>query len=319
MSSARIRVGIIGIGNQGKKHLKALKRLNKSGKIDLVGVCDLKYNSEYSPARYFKNYKKLFMLKPEIIVIATPNYLHKQMTIDALNAGIDVIKEKPLAMNLEDAIEILDFARSNGRIVAVMQQRFFHPTFIKAKEIIGNLGLPESFFYRLTLNDDNKHSWYWHYANGGGCWLNLGWHAISIINSLIDEAFLLQIFSKNGNLKKFSYDVDHVSFAKLLTEKGVKGSVLVSSVMQKEEYLKVDYPGTRLIVWNDMVYLIYKGQKIDLTPSVDKDQVYDQQMKFLIESIKEETYDSGKDLKIMVAIDKGLNKMRNQSIYYEKL
>jgi len=98
--------------------------------------------------------------KPEIIVIATPNYLHKQMSLDALSMGIDIIKEKPLAANYRDAYEVLKASQKADKLIATTQQRFFSPLFLKAKTLIPSLGKIINFSYRFTLNDTTK-SWRW--------------------------------------------------------------------------------------------------------------------------------------------------------------
>src|SRR3712207_7328512 len=52
-----------------------------------------------------------------IVVIATPGYLHKQMALEALRAGKDLLLEKPIALNYEDALEIVREAKRSRRIV----------------------------------------------------------------------------------------------------------------------------------------------------------------------------------------------------------
>jgi predicted dehydrogenase len=58
-----------------------------------------------------------------VVVIATPGYLHREMTLEALRAGKDVLLEKPLALNYRDAMEIVRESERTGRIVAVGMQR----------------------------------------------------------------------------------------------------------------------------------------------------------------------------------------------------
>ena len=61
--------------------------------------------------------------KVGIVVIATPGYLHKQMALEALRAGKDLLLEKPIALNYADALEIVREAKRSRRIVAVGMQR----------------------------------------------------------------------------------------------------------------------------------------------------------------------------------------------------
>lgn len=171
-------IGLIGLGNQGRKHLDSILNLQEKKLVKLVGLCDnsmIDFSNIIKTPFYF-DYKDLYLkAKPEIILIATPNYLHKQMSLDALHKNIHVIKEKPLATNYLDAYEILKASQRTGKLIAVTQQRFFSPLFIKAKATIPSLGEMISFSYRFTLNDVAK-SWRWDLKKaGGGSWLNMGW------------------------------------------------------------------------------------------------------------------------------------------------
>ena len=131
----RIRVGMIGTGGRCGSHIGELGKLRDSHNVDIVAVCDVwKPNRESSAARV----EKLFEAKPfqtsrfgellarndvDAVVIATPDFAHTPIMIEALKAGKNVYVEKPMSLTVEEASEALDLARKNERIVQVGTQR----------------------------------------------------------------------------------------------------------------------------------------------------------------------------------------------------
>jgi predicted dehydrogenase len=131
----RIGVGMIGTGDRCGAHIAELGKLRGSHNVDIVAVCDVwTPNRESSSARV----EKLFDAKPfqtsrfgellarddvDAVVIATPDFAHTPIMIEALKAGKDVYVEKPMSLTVEEATEALDLARKNERVVQVGTQR----------------------------------------------------------------------------------------------------------------------------------------------------------------------------------------------------
>ena len=119
-----LKIGIIGCGGIANgKHMPSIQQLDG---VEMVAFCDIiperaqaaaeKYGAP--GAKVYTDYRELLRV-PEInnVRILTPNYLHAQMSIDAMRAGKHVMCEKPMAMNYAQAQEMLgdsiaDLARS---------------------------------------------------------------------------------------------------------------------------------------------------------------------------------------------------------------
>src|SRR5438105_340011 len=85
---------------------------------------------------YFGDYKQLLALEEvDVVVIGTPNHLHHRMAVAALEAGKHVIVEKPLAVTLEEAEDVVARAKAAGRHVAYAEELCFVPKFTAAREI----------------------------------------------------------------------------------------------------------------------------------------------------------------------------------------
>jgi predicted dehydrogenase len=123
-----VNVGIIGIGNRARVHLGVLKQL-LDGKI--VALSDLdpermaKANAGLpEKAATYVDYRELIRDRNVgVVVIVTPGYLHHEMALAALQAGKDIMLEKPMGVNYAEARAIREEAARSGRIVAVCMQR----------------------------------------------------------------------------------------------------------------------------------------------------------------------------------------------------
>jgi len=104
-----VRVGIVGCGMAGRKHIDAFQSLGSLASV--VGICDenrelAQQIGKTSDIEVFENYSDLFDFGIDLFVIATPHATHHKLAIDGLNSNISLLVEKPLASNLSQAKEI---------------------------------------------------------------------------------------------------------------------------------------------------------------------------------------------------------------------
>jgi predicted dehydrogenase len=142
----KIKVGVIGTGFIGPAHIEALRRL---GFVEVAALSENNVETaqlkakELSIDKVYLDYKDL-LRDPEIDVIhvCTPNYLHFQMSKDALIAGKHVLCEKPLAMNSKEAEELIRIAKERNLVNAVHFNIRFYPLVHQAKMMVekGELG-----------------------------------------------------------------------------------------------------------------------------------------------------------------------------------
>ncbi len=150
----RISIGLIGTGDRMGAHLGSLSKLSKSHNVEITAVCDVwKPNRMSAAARVEKAFgKKPFetsrfgelLARDDVqaVVIATPDFGHTPIMIEALKAGKDVYIEKPMSQTIEEASEALDLARSKERVVQVGTQRRSEGRWKAAHDLIaqGTLG-----------------------------------------------------------------------------------------------------------------------------------------------------------------------------------
>jgi predicted dehydrogenase len=130
MSDAPLRAAVIGLGMMGANHARVLNELPD---IDLVAVADLDPNAvgratSGRTARGFSDATRLLEEElPEMVVVAVPTSMHLATTLEALAAGANVLVEKPIAPDREQAEEMIAAAGAAGRLLTVGHIERFNP------------------------------------------------------------------------------------------------------------------------------------------------------------------------------------------------
>lgn len=145
-SETRLGWAIVGLGHQAERIARAISR-SKNGQ--LVAVCSnnarraQQFAKEYGASAYFSSYQKMIhLLNVDAVFIASPNYRHKEETIQALEAKKHVLCEKPMALNLRDGSAMLRAAQQNKRQLGIGFYLRHLAIIQNAKEIIhsGKIG-----------------------------------------------------------------------------------------------------------------------------------------------------------------------------------
>jgi predicted dehydrogenase len=142
----KIKVGVIGIGFIGAAHVEALRRIPGIEVAAIAHSSDEKAKvkgEELGIEQTYGDYRRLLESKEiDAVHICTPNHLHYSQTKDALAAGKHVLCEKPLAVTVKEAQELVKQADSSGRVTAVHFNIRFYPlmSHIKAMIASGELG-----------------------------------------------------------------------------------------------------------------------------------------------------------------------------------
>jgi predicted dehydrogenase len=112
-----------------------------------------------------------------------PNFLHHDVAIKAMNAGKDIICEKPLATTVEDAQDMVDTAARLGKHIYYAEDWLFAPAFRKAKSIMESGQLGKVLYVRARECHSGSHSPFAQSIKfcGGGCMVHLGVHPVSFM------------------------------------------------------------------------------------------------------------------------------------------
>lgn len=146
----KLRVGFIGAGRISDLH--AIEYL-QNPRAEIVAVCDLDPQIAerqarawgIKPERTFANYHDLLALKDvDLVEILLPHHLHYQATLDAAAAGKHISLQKPMAMSVAEADEMIAAAKKAGVTLKVFENFIFYPPVMAAKRLIeaGEIGIP---------------------------------------------------------------------------------------------------------------------------------------------------------------------------------
>lgn len=186
------KMAIIGYGGMGSWHAE-----NVSSRIDNIsvkGIFDIQKNAqEKAQSQGLYIYKSLEELladtEIDLVTIATPNDSHKAYAISLLEAGKNVICEKPVTMNVAELEEIIAAAKKSGKVFSVHQNRRWDKDFVIIKTILNQGGLNNPYFIESRVQGSRgaMHGWRGHKINGGGMVLDWGVHLLDQFLNLIDS------------------------------------------------------------------------------------------------------------------------------------
>ena len=191
----KVRFVIVGAGVMGKVHAKNMKTAENS---QLVAICDVNREAGEALAReygvkYFDKYEDCFESgEVEAAIVATPHYFHPPIAVAAMERGIHVLCEKPLAVTVSEADRMAEEATKSGVRYGVMFQRRTHPAFRKARELIDSGALGEIWRTMMVETEwfrpqayYNSGGWRGTWAGeGGGVLMNQAPHSLDIFTWL---------------------------------------------------------------------------------------------------------------------------------------
>ncbi|HMQ50465.1 MAG TPA: Gfo/Idh/MocA family oxidoreductase [Anaerolineae bacterium] len=203
----KTRTAIIGCGGMAQYHLKNI--LKQQDTTQIVALCDpnpaaLSMTTEKmiqakwpTPPTFIALDTMLAQLGPEIeaVYIITPHAMHHDQAVACLEAGIDVLLEKPMAMNTSEAISLIDTRDRTGRLLVIGFQGSLSPEIRTAVKLLRSGELGEI----LNINGMVWQAWKeitqgtWRQQpelSGGGFMFDTGAHLLNTISDLAGEPFV---------------------------------------------------------------------------------------------------------------------------------
>lgn len=186
----KLRAGIVGCGGIANgKHLPAMQ---KSGLYEVVAFCDIiieraqetkeKFGTE--DAKVFEDYRELLKEDLDVVYVTTPNRSHAEISIAAMEAGRDVMCEKPMAKNYAEAQKMVETAERTHRVLNIGYQNRYRTDSLYLKEMCKSDELGEIYFAKahalrrravptwgVFLNEEEQ---------GGGPLIDIGTHALDL-------------------------------------------------------------------------------------------------------------------------------------------
>lgn len=196
------KIAIIGAGVMGKKHAQIIE---KHPQTELVAICD-PFSDAMAQEFNVPNYKDLDELLNQVkldgVVIANPNRFHVSTAIQCMQHGVTCLLEKPLALNTEEALSLIEVQKKLNVPILVGHHRRHNKIIQQAKAIIdaGTLGQINTFNALWSVyKPDHYFDIEWHRIQGAGVLaINLV-HDLDLMRYLNGEIESVQAMTSNKN------------------------------------------------------------------------------------------------------------------------
>lgn len=276
-------VGVIGLG-LGQAHLAGYL---DNEQVEVIGLADLdtekldRSASKYGIRHAFSSHHELLALGPDLVSVCLPNFLHAPVTIDALNAGVNVLCEKPMALNSAQARDMVAAACHNNRYLMIaLNNRFCTEAQILKKLV--EQGLLGDIYYTKTgwlrrSGIPGPGTWFTQKSQaGGGPLIDLGVHMIDLTRWLIGNPRPLSVvgttYSRLSDKIDGLFDVEDLATALIRFEGDITliaETSWASHIPAEGKYVKLmgtrggaEIKGSQLTVYTNL-----HGEQVDITPT----------------------------------------------------
>ena len=258
-----IRVAVIGTGNIGPFHIRGYLAFPDRCKI--VALCDIypekaeqkKAEFGLTDATVCASHRDLLDRDDiDLVSICTPPYTHAEIAIDFMNAGKNVLVEKPMASSLEECDRMLEAEQRTGKTMGIIAQNRFTDPVMKLKRVLDS-GLAgrivhaqvDSLWWRGHCYYDLWWRGCWE-KEGGGCTLNHAVHHIDMLGWLMGPPQKVTAVLSNANHD--NAEVEDISIA-IMQYRGGGLARVTSSVIDHGEEQKIVFQGEHAKIsapWN---------------------------------------------------------------------
>ena len=237
----KTRVAVIGLGSVAQMvHLPNLMKIKNSEISSVAEISKSRLNQvadKFNIKNRYRDYNDLLNDdQTDAVIISTPTHLHKQIAIDCLNAGKDVLVEKPLARNSIEGKEVVECAKKNKRKLMIGMNLRYRPDSMLIRSLInaGEIGVPYYIKCGWIRKQSSSEKWFTKREEaGGGVILDLGINLVDLALWLADYPKALS--SSTKNYFHNSRNIEDTSISFIRCEKSLTISIEASWNMAEEK------------------------------------------------------------------------------------
>lgn len=236
----QLKIGVIGCGSIAQH--RHLPEYAANANVKIVAVCDIneerakKIAEKYGAAAYTSYEELVKSGTVDAVSVCTPNYLHAPISIAALEAGLHVLCEKPMAISQKEAEDMIAAANASGKKLMIAHNQRFVASHQKAKQLIESGEIGKIYSFRTAFGHpgpekwsvDGKESWFFQKEKAFiGAMGDLGVHKTDMLRYVLGEEITEVGAFVETSAKSFA-DVDDTAVCVLKTESGIIGTLAAS-------------------------------------------------------------------------------------------
>lgn len=297
------KYGIIGFGGLGKKHLSNLMNLERErGDFCLSAICGTTLEEakkgvelnlgtvdvssfDFSGCNFYDDYKEMIEKENlDFVFSVLPTYLHEEVAVYALSAGLHVFSEKPMALSAESCQRMIDAANKNNRCLMIGQCLRFHSAYAKVKEYIDS-GCYGKVRYAAFERNSQMPLWTWNNwildaDKSGGCVLDMHIHDVDLINWFFGRPDSINAHMGNSKIlrESISSTYHYGDFAV-----DIRADWSLPQTFPFKAICRVDFDEASVVVENDSLS-VYKDSE-SFTEEFDPEDAFVKEIKAFVEMV----------------------------------
>ena len=268
----KVKVAVVGAGFIANIHLESYTRFVHDAKVAAIYGRNTeraqKLADEYGVERVYDDIDRLLdECEVDVVDICVPNYMHHDVCMKAAAKGKHIICEKPLAMNLEEADEMIAACEERGLKLMYAEELCFAPKYERARQMVQQGALGDVYMLKQGEKHDGPHS-KWFYSketSGGGVMMDMGCHGFAWFRWMNQGVKVKSVYADMKTVfhNKITDCDDNVT-AIVEFENGVTGIVETSWAKPGGMDDRVEIYGNKGVIYSDL----FRGNS-SLTYSAD--------------------------------------------------
>lgn len=231
-----MKYALIGCGRISPNHIEAAK----NNQLEIVAICDivednmedkiLKHKLSSDINKYTDYQEMLENEKPELVAICTESGKHASIALDCIDAGCNVIIEKPIALSLKDADAIINRAKEKGVKVCANHQNRFNKSIQKIREARDMRRFGKMFYGTAHIRWNrgweyySRANWRGTWEQDGGALMNQCIHNIDLLRWMMGDE-VSEVFAYTDKLNHTYIDAEDLGIAVIRFKNGTYGIV----------------------------------------------------------------------------------------------
>jgi perosamine synthetase len=290
-TARKLRIGIVGCGQMGRAHFEAYKA---NPRVELVAFSDTAFvkaqdfAKEVNAVAYSSHKEMMTQAKLDGVSVCTLPSTHREIAIDLLQGGVPVLCEKPLAISVKQAQEMVETAEAkNLLLLTAFKFRFFEEV-LRAKELLEKGGIGRVLSFRIMFGGILNAAGTWYSKeefSGGGVIMDNSTHAIDLARYLFGE--VESVSAQTKTLQDIA--VEDTAELTLVMKNGCFGTVDLSWNISIPSQAYLEIYGEEGTILLDNQGVTYKFKTWDkwkrITNQMSAKEAFSSQINHFVESI----------------------------------